>query len=835
MRKVCICTLNAELAQGSANYLKQKLSAYSEIAEINNFSDAASFAEGAKSCAANGGTVIAAAPVSVFLKAKLRLMKAISSKIVRNNSILAAMGANAPADPREKDLQAAIPENAEVVVSPDGIFSGFIAGGTENPLIFIPLEENILRFMFANGLGAVFAKLFARAAAPQPAKAPEAPKSGVNKLKSHVEKVISSGKTVAISPAGCAKPLISAISTVNGCEEGFVVDSALRDKLQGESTEEYVAQCAKISKENSGADLGIGISNIYNENNGSGDFVIVCVADSQRAKAAKVYANPGEDKKHLIVAAVIKLCSMLDELSATGLVNPDTPAKQPKKWGKNSKTPMIIAIAVLAAAIIACVVFAFVLGSMDSGGTSVNYEGGNEYVQDIYNNETVTENAFDDRFINYGGSPLDPFEGIDNAPVQITDPSTIYGGYTTTASTRFTTLATTVQRITTTATKALTTLATTVAKITTTIQTTVTTTAKPTTTTTTKATTVTTTTTTKPSTTKAPADVSQGITGSTEKSDATFGDGSSGTFIFRVYGYGHGVGMSQDGAIKMAKNGSGYEEILTNYFVGTTVKTDSATPATVKYGGKDIPLVEYLCRTTKPEIGAGAPTEALKAQIVCAYTYAKWYDFDVAKSRHAYDPNYEYIGTNIHKACLAVLGMASDTDTPKAPYVDYNGKAAFTCYFASAAGKTASASSVWGGADSQYPYLVGGAKSPETVDTTTVEISAEDMKKLIESYGKDNDIQITLDSDPAKWLSIKTHDKAYNDNIGYVTTMRVGNYEVRGNAFRCYVLDYKIRSHCFTFEYVPNKSAETTAKSETTTSTTASTTVSTTESTAAAS
>ena len=107
MRKVCICTLNAELAQGSANYLKQKLSAYSEIAEINNFSDAASFAEGAKSCAANGGTVIAAAPVSVFLKAKLRLMKALSSKIVRNNSILAAMGANAPADPREKDLQAA--------------------------------------------------------------------------------------------------------------------------------------------------------------------------------------------------------------------------------------------------------------------------------------------------------------------------------------------------------------------------------------------------------------------------------------------------------------------------------------------------------------------------------------------------------------------------------------------------------------------------------------------------------------------------------------------------------------------------------------------------------
>lgn len=815
MRKVSICTLRAELAQGSANYLKQKLSAYTDIAEIKDFGDSASFAEGVTDCAAKGGAVVAAAPVSVFLKAKLRLMKSVSPKIVRNSSILAAMGANAPADPRERDLQAAIPENAAVIASPDGIFSGFMAGSKENPVIFIPLEENILRFMFANGLGSYFAKLFLRAK-------PEAPKPAVNNLKSHIEKVISSGKTVAVSPVGCAKPLLSAISTVNGCEEAFVVDAALRDRLEGETTEEYVAQCAKISKENSGTDLGIGISPIYNEKNGSGDFVIVCVADSQRAKAAKVYATPGEDKKHLIVAAVIKLCEMLDELTVTGLVNPNPPAKQPKKWSKNSKTPMIIAIAVLAVAIIACVVFAFVLGNKEPDSTSVNYEGSNGYVQDIQNNAD-DDASYEDVYGNHGGSPLDPFEGF-NEPVQITEPESTFGGYTTTSSTKFTAFSTTVQRITTTTTRVLTTLATTVSKITTTIKTTAATTTKPTTAATTTATTTTTkatttTTTTKPTTTKKPADVSQGVTGSTATGDATFENGSKGTFVFRVYGYGHGVGMSQDGAIKMAKDGSTYDQILTNYFIGTTVKTDSSTPATVKYGEKDIPLVEYLCRTTKPEIGAGAPTEALKAQIVCAYTYAKWYDFDVAKSRHAYDSDYDYVGTNIHKACLAVLGMSSDADTPKAPYVDYNGKAAFTCYFANAAGKTASATSVWGGGESQYPYLSGGAKSPETVDTSTVEISVEDMKKLIESYAKDNGIDIVLDSDPAKWLSIKAHDSSYSKNIGYVTTMKVGNYEVKGNTFRSYVVDFKLRSHCFTFEYVPAPAPETTTAATTTTTT----------------
>lgn len=42
-----------------------------------------------------------------------------------------------------------------------------------------------------------------------------------------------------------------------------------------------------------------------------------------------------------------------------------------------------------------------------------------------------------------------------------------------------------------------------------------------------------------------------------------------GSFIFRVVGYGHGVGMSQYGANVMAKEGSDYKEILAHYYPGT--------------------------------------------------------------------------------------------------------------------------------------------------------------------------------------------------------------------------------------------------------------------------
>ena len=40
-------------------------------------------------------------------------------------------------------------------------------------------------------------------------------------------------------------------------------------------------------------------------------------------------------------------------------------------------------------------------------------------------------------------------------------------------------------------------------------------------------------------------------------------------FVFKVYGYGHGVGMSQQGANQMAKQGKTYLEILNHYYNGT--------------------------------------------------------------------------------------------------------------------------------------------------------------------------------------------------------------------------------------------------------------------------
>lgn len=788
-RKVSICTLFAQSAQGAADYLERKLGIYAENLTSEDFGDISVFAARAADLAEDGRIVVAAAPLDAFLNAKLRFLKSLSLKIVKSTSILSAMGETAPLTPKECDLHAAIPHKAKVFLSQDGLYSAFAAKDDDCTIVFLPLDEDRLSYLFSTGLEQIFTETALPKSAPVPV-APPAPKTKMQELKERVTGVISSGKTVAVSPCGCGKMLLSAISAVPDCERAFVVDSAIREREENESAADYIAQCAKMSKENSGTDLGISISGIYNDNEADGDFVIVCVADSDRAKAAKVYANPGEDKKLLIVAAIIKLCSMLDELSAAGMVNPNPPVKK-KKWKKNSKTPLIIAIIGIAVAIIACVIMAFVLSGKDDD-TSMTYAEQNAYIQQEENTLAADEYEYD-----YQGGSFLEFEDTNDIAIDlspIASASSTYGFVMTNPVTSRTAVRTTLKQ---TVTNLITTIVTTTKKVTTT--------AKPTTTV--KPTTTTTTTTTKPTTTTTKPTTTQPTTAATSTSTTveTGGSGTSstGTFIFRVYGYGHGVGMSQEGAIQMAKDGKTYDKILTNYFIGTSIETDSSTPLTVKYGDKDIPIVEYLCKTTKIEIGPGAPMEALKAQVVSAYTFAKYYNFDVKKSLHAYDSDYEYIGTNIHKACLAVLGMSSDTDTPSAKYVAYNGKAAFTCYFASSPGKTASSDSVWGGGNDKYPYLVGGASSPEEVDKSTVEISAEDMKKYIESYAKDNDKDIVLSDNPAEWLKIVSHDSAYDANTGYITEIRVGNCSMRGNVFRSYVVDFKLRSHCFSFEYKP--------------------------------
>lgn len=751
-RKVCLCTLNAALAPEAAKLLEEKLGAV-ETEEKQDFSSESELAKGAVSFASEGFITFAAAPLSHFLTAKISLIKTLSTKVVRNQSILSAMKDSMPDNPKECDYHAAIPEKAKVIPTKDGLYSAFIYYIGAGAVVFLPLDADSVSYLFDAKLASLVSAIAANKEIVSTGK------QRAEEFKEHVEAVIGSGKKIAVFSGGSSEMLLNLLKKIPGSANAFIPTEATPEDTKNE--DEIFPNCARAAAAAAQADFGISISEAVNDVETGESYVTVAVADSERSHAAKVYAQPGESTQQLMLVAIIQICSMLDDATGgAGLINPNLKRNKNKK---NPKLPLLLAIIGIAIAVIICFAVAFIVyGSQNKD--EVSLDDALQAVQSGVQTDILKENEF---FANYGGSFID-FED-DGAFVTESETTTLLSEtYATTAAS--TTLKTTVAEITKAITTVLTTKPTTQAS----------TTAKPTTTTTKP----TTTTTTKPTTTAT----------TTEKEPEKTPSGT-GKFIFKVYGYGHGVGMSQEGAVQMAKNGKGYEEILTHYYTGTTIKTDSATPATVKYGGKEIPLVEYLCRTVKREIGAGSPDEALKAQIVTAYTFAKYYGFDVAASQHAYDSSWAYEGTNLYKVCLELFGIGSDTQAATGVYIDYNGSPAFTCYFASAAGKTTSALRTWGG---DYSYLRGGVSSPETVDASTVEFTAEEMKKLINDY---ND-KIVLGADPSKWITIISHDSAYNENVGYIEKIRVGNYEMRGNAFRGSLMNYKIRSHCFTVEYV---------------------------------
>lgn len=259
----------------------------------------------------------------------------------------------------------------------------------------------------------------------------------------------------------------------------------------------------------------------------------------------------------------------------------------------------------------------------------------------------------------------------------------------------------------------------------------------------------------------------------------------SGTFTFTVYGYGHGVGMSQTGAAYYAGKGWSYKKILTHYFSGTKVTLDEEMPKKITYGEKKYSVKQYLYRVTQAEIGNTAPIEAIKAQVVACYSYAKYKGFKLASYEHAFSDK-DRVTDEVKKAVDAVTGM----------FVSYDGKACLTPYFSIAAGKTASCESTWGG---KMPYLVAVDSSCDKKNPywkTTYTISSEEFKeRFLTDYG------VELKGDPSKWIKIVSKDKAVSSSIGYVNKVSVGSMSFGGEKFRTSVMHYSLRSHCFTVSY----------------------------------
>lgn len=233
------------------------------------------------------------------------------------------------------------------------------------------------------------------------------------------------------------------------------------------------------------------------------------------------------------------------------------------------------------------------------------------------------------------------------------------------------------------------------------------------------------------------------------------------TVVFYSSGYGHGVGMSQNGANFYAMyDGWTYDRILAFYYPGTRL-VQTGTPATelMTINGYTDNVVSILSQIVNNEIGSTFSVEAIKAQAIAAYTF---YRFNGCGAGMICKKN---PSEKIVEAVREVLGLV----------VYYGDKPALTMFSASSGGNTASCQDIFG---VSYPYLQSfPVKHDNTADPNfhcSMVFSKSELKAKLEMlYG------VKLSGTPDEWIKLE-----YGDG-GYVKTATIGGtVSVLGNKLR---------------------------------------------------
>ncbi len=258
----------------------------------------------------------------------------------------------------------------------------------------------------------------------------------------------------------------------------------------------------------------------------------------------------------------------------------------------------------------------------------------------------------------------------------------------------------------------------------------------------------------------------------------------AGEFAIVTYGWGHGVGMSQNGANFYATySGWTYQDILFHYYPDTyLMNTGLAEEEEIVVNGVSGDVLSMVSQIVFNEVGGTMSYEAIKAQAVAVYSYCKYNGNNANDLRCKPNPPQVVVD-----AVAEVLGQA----------LYYNGDYALTMFSASSGGITANCQEVF---YSNLPYL---RSVPSDYDAafdphygTVTYVDDFQLRNMIENaYG------IKLSDNPQNWIK-----PSYSDSTGYVTYVNIDDQKtVKGYEFK---LAMDLKSSKFNVFYTPRPDGE---------------------------
>ncbi|HEX3910793.1 MAG TPA: SpoIID/LytB domain-containing protein [Solirubrobacteraceae bacterium] len=210
-------------------------------------------------------------------------------------------------------------------------------------------------------------------------------------------------------------------------------------------------------------------------------------------------------------------------------------------------------------------------------------------------------------------------------------------------------------------------------------------------------------------------------------------DAAAAELVISGGGYGHGVGMSQEGALGYAEHGFTYQAILAHYYTGTALGTAPPnTQVRVLMGGKvhKIALETYVRGVVSAEVSSSWPPAALEAQAVASRTYAL--------TAHAGGSKFDVYADTRSQVYRGVAAQTPQTDAAvrdtAGQIVTYGGRPAITYFFASSGGRTENVENAFPGSEAQ-PWLRGVLDEYERGDEHTWKASLGFAKAATKLHG----------------------------------------------------------------------------------------------------
>lgn len=253
---------------------------------------------------------VVAVELSEYNKIKKKLIPAMNFSLEENEEVKKILLENSFLDEKRVASNSLFPKEAKIFLSGDGVYCGFAVKSGAQIFMILPLDPQRITDMLKDGV-VPFLMDETNQETPAPLTAEGEVKNAtsnpvlraVNLLKEANTKVAFCGNKQAKIIAECGEG-------ISGFDDIFMFTPHVEDRGDIDIVT-YSVQLSRVSRTLSHTDLGAVISDVFEDENGSG--VCIAITDGDKAIVRRFYAEENESEDSVVRAAAIEAITLLGQ------------------------------------------------------------------------------------------------------------------------------------------------------------------------------------------------------------------------------------------------------------------------------------------------------------------------------------------------------------------------------------------------------------------------------------------------------------------------------------------------------------------------------------------